>query len=57
MKVALDTNVWVSGMLLPNSQAGKIIKAWNKAPFDIAISEPILKEIEKVLSYPKLINA
>lgn len=54
MKVVLDTNVWVSGLLIPKSQAGYIISKWREAAFDIVVSAPILTEIERVLSYPKI---
>lgn len=54
MRVILDTNVWISGLLLPNSNAGKILKNWEEARFDVVVSPYILGEIGKVLSYPKI---
>ena len=53
MKVVLDTNVLVSGLMLPDSVPGKIVAAW-RAQFDLALSEPLLDEIGRVLSYPKI---
>jgi putative PIN family toxin of toxin-antitoxin system len=54
VKVVLDTNVWISSLLLPKSIPGQIITAWQQAKFTVVISPPILTEIEKVLGYPKI---
>lgn len=54
MRVVLDTNVWVSGLLLPNSNAGKILKEWKGVKFDVVVSSYILEEIGKVLADPKI---
>ncbi|RJP18041.1 MAG: putative toxin-antitoxin system toxin component, PIN family [Deltaproteobacteria bacterium] len=54
MKVVLDTNVLVSGLMLPDSVPGQIVAAWRGAHFDLALSEPMLEEIGRVLSYPKI---
>ena len=54
MKVVLDTNVLVSGLMLPDSVPGRIVAAWRGAQFDLAMSEPLLDEIGRVLSYPKI---
>lgn len=54
MKVVLDTNVLVSGLMLPDSVPGRIVAAWRGAQFDLALSEPLLDEIGRVLSYPKI---
>lgn len=56
MRIVLDTNIWVSGLLLPNSNAGKILKGWNEARFEVILSPYILEEIGKVLAYPKIKN-
>ena len=54
MKVVLDTNVLVSGLMLPDSVPGRIVAAWRGAQFELAMSEPLLEEIGRVLSYPKI---
>jgi len=54
VRVVLDTNIWVSGLLLPSSNAGRILKGWNEARFEVILSSYILEEIGKVLSYPKI---
>jgi len=54
VKVVLDTNVLVSGHMLPESVPGRIVAAWRGAQFELAMSEPPLDEIGRVLSYPKI---
>jgi len=54
VKIVLDTNIWISSLLLPQSNSGKIIKAWRNAQFKIVTSDPILEEIKEVLTYPKI---
>lgn len=54
MRVVLDTNVLVSGLLLPDSVPGKILQAWRSASFTLVMSEPMLAELGRVLAYPKI---
>ena len=54
MRVVLDTNVLVSGLMLPESVPGKIVAAWRSAQFELVLSEPLLDEIGRVLSYPRI---
>jgi len=54
MKVVLDTNIFLSGLMLPESIPGKIISAWRSSSFELALSEPMLVEIARVLAYPKI---
>jgi len=54
VKVVLGTNVLVSGLMLPDSVPGRIVAAWRGAQFELATSEPLLEEIGRVLSYPKI---
>ena len=54
MRVVLDSNVFISGLMLPQSIPGKIIAAWRGRQFDLVLSEPMLIEIGRVLSYPKI---
>src|SRR4030067_1788613 len=50
----LDTNVIISGLILPKSNPGKIMRLWKSKKFDLITSTPVLKELERVLSYPKI---
>lgn len=54
MRAVLDTNVFVSGLLLPRSAPGQIVAAWRGGQFGVVLSEPLLLEIGQVLAYPKI---
>jgi len=54
VKVVLDTNVLVPGLMLPDSVPGRIVAAWRGAQCELAMSDPPLDEIGRVLSYPKI---
>lgn len=54
MKIVLDTNVFISGLMFPESVPGRIVKSWKNSEFDLVLSEFMLKEIEAVLNYPKI---
>lgn len=54
MRIVLDTNVLLSGLMLPDSTPGRIVAAWRRRNFDLLVSEPILEEIARVLAYPKI---
>ena len=54
MRVVVDTNVFVSGLMLPASVPGRILAAANAGGFEIVLSEPILEEISTALHYPKV---
>ena len=54
MKVVLDTNVLISGLMYPHSVPGSIVTAWREACFELVISLEQLTEIARVLAYPKI---
>jgi putative PIN family toxin of toxin-antitoxin system len=54
MKVVLDTNVLLSGLMYPDSTPGRIVRAWRETRFELALSIEQLGEIARVLSYPKI---
>lgn len=54
MKVILDTNVLLSGLMFPESTPGRIVAAWVEARFEVALSLDQLAEIGRVLEYPKI---
>ena len=54
MKVVLDTNILVSGLMYPASTPGRIIAAWSEAQFDVVSSHEQIAEIGRVLGYPKI---
>jgi uncharacterized protein len=54
LRIVLDTNVLLSGLMLPDSTPGKIVGAWRRGNFSLVLSEPMLDEIARVLAYPKI---
>ena len=54
MKVVLDTNVLLSGLMFPEGAPGRIIAAWVEARFEGGFSLDQLAEIGRVLVYPKI---
>ncbi len=54
MKVVIDTNILLSGLMLPKSNPGRIVQAWRDHCFELVLSQFQLDEIGRVLSYPKI---
>ena len=54
MKVVLDTNVLLSGLMFPDGAPGRVVGAWREARFDLVISVHQLAEIGRTLAYPKI---
>lgn len=50
--ITCDANVYISGATVPTSPPGRILDAWRDDQIEIALSEPILDEIENVLLRP-----
>jgi putative PIN family toxin of toxin-antitoxin system len=53
LKVVLDANVWVSALLWGGKPA-EVIKAAEHGKARLLVSEEIVREISRVLNYPKL---
>ena len=54
LKAVLDTNLFISALLTTKGNPAKIINRWKAGFFDLVISLPILKEIQRVILYPKI---
>lgn len=54
MKVVIDTNILLSGLMLPSSIPGRIMQAWRDNRFELVLSQFQLDEIGRVLAYPKI---
>jgi putative PIN family toxin of toxin-antitoxin system len=54
VKVVLDTNVLLSGLMAPEGTPGRILAAWSEARFDVVMSLDQLAEIGRVLGCPKI---
>jgi hypothetical protein len=55
-KVIIDTNLFVSAFLKETAISRSLLNEWKKGSFVLIISEPILEEIVKVLSRPRIMN-
>lgn len=55
LKIVVDTNVIVSGLLVPGSSPAKIIDAWIAGrSFQPMISRDLMTEVNEVLRRPKI---
>lgn len=54
MRVILDTNVLMSGLMYPESVPGRAVAAWREGRFDLVLPLAQLEEIGRVLAYPKI---
>jgi len=54
LKVILDTNVLLSGLINPGGVPGRIVQRWRDGGLELVLSERQLEEIEEVLAYPKI---
>jgi len=54
VKIVLDTNVLLSGLMFPEGTPGRIVAAWAEARFDVALSLDQLAEVGRVLEYPRI---
>lgn len=50
----LDTNVYVGGVILSRGIPYQILEAWRRQAVILATSEPIVAEIARALSYPRI---
>jgi putative PIN family toxin of toxin-antitoxin system len=53
-RVVLDTNVFVSAVLIPRRNPSRILDLWRQGRFVLVLSPPIIEEIREVLRYPRL---
>jgi uncharacterized protein len=54
MRVVVDTNVFVSGLMLPMSVPGRILSAAIAGGFELVLCEAMLEEVASALHYPKV---
>ena len=54
MRVILETNVLLSGLIKPRGAPGRIVERWRDGGFELVLSERQLDEIEEVLGYSKI---
>ena len=51
MRLVLDTNVLVSGLLFPGGPPSRLVKAWRGGAFDLVISDFVINELEKTWTH------
>jgi len=54
LNVVIDTNVFISAVLKPRSNPGKILELIRRNELELILSPDILSEMERVLEYPEL---
>jgi putative PIN family toxin of toxin-antitoxin system len=54
MRVVIDTNLWLSGLMLPGSVPGHIVRAASMAQITAVLSEPMLQELRRALHYRRI---
>ena len=54
MRVVIDTNVVLSGLIKPDSVPGHVLRAWRDGSFRFVLSEFLLEEIAVTLARPKI---
>ncbi len=52
LNVVLDTNVWISALIVPEGKSAQIVAHWKV--FTPMLSESILAEIRRVIEYPRI---
>jgi putative PIN family toxin of toxin-antitoxin system len=54
MRVVVDTNLWLSGLMLPGSVPGHVVRAASTAEITAVLSEPMLQELRLALYYRRI---
>ena len=54
LRAVVDTNLFISGIFAKNSPPAKLQDLWINKRFELATSIKILKEVSRVLQYPKI---
>ncbi|HPE62135.1 MAG TPA: putative toxin-antitoxin system toxin component, PIN family [Thiolinea sp.] len=54
MRVVVDTNILLSGLMKPDGAPGRIVNAWRKHQFELVLSRFQLDEIGRTLAYRRI---
>ena len=54
MKIVIDANLFASALIKPNSNPGEILDLIKQNQVELILSPVIIKEIKRILLYPKL---
>ena len=51
MRLVLDTNVLISGLLYPGGPPSRLVKAWRAGAFDLVISDFVIDELTRIWTH------
>lgn len=51
MRLVLDTNVLISGLLYPGGPPSRLVKAWRAGAFDLVISDFVIDELTRIWAH------
>ncbi|MBL7078474.1 putative toxin-antitoxin system toxin component, PIN family [Candidatus Shapirobacteria bacterium] len=54
IRIVADTNILISGFISPKGAPAKIINLWREGKFVLATSKDLIKELRRVLAYPRI---
>lgn len=54
MRAVLDPNVLISALIAPAGTPATLVASWLSGRFELVVSERLLGELERALTYPKL---
>lgn len=54
MKIVIDANLFASALVKPNSKPGRILDLVKDDQVELILSPAIIKEIKRILLYPKI---
>lgn len=54
LRVVVDTNVWVSGLIVPDGPPGRVLRAIRDRRFDLVVSWQLAEELADVMRRPRL---
>lgn len=53
LSVVIDTNLFISSLILPKGNPSRLISLWKKNAFTLVSSQAMIEELELVLARPK----
>jgi len=56
VRAVLDPNIVIAALLSPQGAPANIISRWLNGEFELVVSELLLDELERALTYPKLLT-
>ncbi len=56
MRAVLDVNVLIASLLAPDGASAQLMLRWLGGGFELIISDKVVAELRRALSYPKVLN-